>query len=557
MFYYDLKEEAKRKTIGNVIARENELLSVARTLQRQFNNNLIIRGENGTGKSALLEGFIYRAASGKIPGFEDFNFIKLDNANLKSILSSNNPQALNQAVSGFRKIPKNTIVAIDDFQNIFGSTINIDPLAFFEPFIENSNLRLILAISEQGYQKLFQEQPGFLQYFEDISLKESDSKETVSILTALLPAFQRQYQIQTNSEILAKTVELSKKISSDKHLPLRAIHFFDECLAYAKISGKNILSMKEAQQVFADKTGIPSTALTKSNSDFLQGLELALNKNVIGQDRPIKIVADVIRRSRMGLRNPNKPYGSFLFLGPSGVGKTELCKILAKIVYGSERAFTRIDMSEFMEAHSVQRLIGAPPGYVGYENGGQLTNAIKEQPYSLILLDEIEKAHPKIFDIFLQVLEDGRLTDGQGQTVNFANSIVIATSNLGINEIVDSFTKGEDLGSAEFNEKIMLPILMRHFRTEFLNRFDGNLVFNPLSENDLYKIALLEIAKIEERVAEHGIKFNIEAGILNKKIKEFTNHKFGARPIKRFIEQTCENLVAMKLMHGAKLKEQV
>ncbi|TSC66657.1 MAG: ATP-dependent Clp protease ATP-binding subunit ClpB, partial [Candidatus Doudnabacteria bacterium Gr01-1014_77] len=237
-----------------------------------------------------------------------------------------------------------------------------------------------------------------------------------------------------------------------------------------------------------------------------------------------------------------------LFLGPSGVGKTETCKVLAKTVYGSERSFTRIDMSEFSEQHTVQRLIGAPPGYIGFETGGQLTNAISEQPYSLILLDEIEKAHPKIFDIFLQVFDDGRLTDGQGKTVNFTNSIVIATSNLGIEEIVQAFKKGVDVSSASFMEKTLMPILMKNFRTEFLNRFDAIVVFNPLSIDKLVEIAELEIKKIEERVKEHNIRFNIDPEILKEKIQSINDLRFGARPVKRFVEQTCESLIAMKLL---------
>jgi ATP-dependent Clp protease ATP-binding subunit ClpB len=255
----------------------------------------------------------------------------------------------------------------------------------------------------------------------------------------------------------------------------------------------------------------------------------------------------------MGLRNPHKPLGSFLFLGPSGVGKTELAKLLATKVYGSERHFTRIDMSEFTEQHTVQRLIGAPPGYVGFEAGGQLTNTVKHQPYSLILLDEIEKANPRIFDIFLQVFDDGRLSDGQGQVVDFTNTIVIATSNIGINEIVQAYTNNEPEG--DFSEKALLPILQEHFRTEFLNRFDAIIVFNPLSTEDLLKVAYLEIKKIEARTVEHGIKFNIEPQVLKKRIEQLIDLRMGARPVKRFIEQTCESLIASKLLDKAKKKE--
>jgi ATP-dependent Clp protease ATP-binding subunit ClpA len=230
------------------------------------------------------------------------------------------------------------------------------------------------------------------------------------------------------------------------------------------------------------------------------------------------------------------------------VGKTELAKTLAQVVYGSERSFTRIDMSEFGEAHTVQRLLGAPPGYIGFESGGQLTNAVQERPYSLILLDEIEKANAKIFNIFLQVFDDGRLTDGRGQTAQFTNSILIATSNLGVAEIMDGFEDGQNLNSLEFISEKLMPVLLQRFNPEFLNRFDAIIVFEPLGTEELLKIAQLEIKKIEQRVAEHDIHFDISPEILRTKIIEVADPRMGARPIKRFVEQTCERLIAMKLL---------
>ncbi len=308
------------------------------------------------------------------------------------------------------------------------------------------------------------------------------------------------------------------------------MHLLDESLAYAKMSGLVTLDVRSVESAFSEKTGIPNTAAPLH-------IEAELNRRVIGQEHAVQVVAEVIRHSRIGLRNPNRPYGSFLFLGPSGVGKTELSRVLADLVYGSERSFTRIDMSEFAEAHTVQRLVGAPPGYVGHEYGGQLTNAIKSQPYSLVLLDEIEKANARVFDIFLQVLEDGRLTDGSGKTVNFTNTTIIATSNIGIEQIVRGAETAQDL----------MPLLKKYFRTEFLNRFDGIVVFKPLTNESLLNIALLEIKKIEERTAQHNIKFNIDPGLLLAKVKELADPRMGARPIKRFIEQTCEGLIEIKV----------
>ncbi len=549
MIYYDLKIEAKRKSISNAVARDTELRRIARTLKRQYNNNCLVVGESGTGKTAVLEAFAYQAAQGTLPGFDNEGLIKLDTNNLKkTILGANNTEVAAHLVGSFRSLPENTVVIIDDFENIIPENRFAELSQIFEPFFERNDLQLLINISEQRAQKLKDENPSFFQNFEEITLKENDAKETKEIIKALSPAFEKEYSITIPNESVDMVVELSKKIASDKKFPLRAIHMLDEALAFAKISNAKSLEKPHIQEVFAEKTGIPSATLNSDDSSLLKNLESELQKNVVGQDTAVKIIADIVRRGRMGLRNPNRPTGSFLFLGPSGVGKTELSKVLAKVVYGSERAFTRIDMSEFGEQHTVQRLIGAPPGYVGFEAGGQLTNAIAEQPYSLILLDEIEKAHSKIFDIFLQVFDDGRLSDGRGKTINFTNSIVIATSNLGINEIVEAFENRIDVNSPDFIEQTLMPILMKNFRTEFLNRFDAIIVFNPLNIDDLVKIAMLEIKKIEERTRDHNIKFNIDPNVLRSKITSVADPRFGARPVKRFVETTCEGLIAAKLL---------
>jgi len=550
MLYYDLKTEAKRKSIGNVVARDTALRRIARTLKRQYNNNCLVRGESGTGKSSLLEAFAYQVANNQIAGFENTTLAKLDTTNLKKTLGQlSNPETANYIQAAFRTMPENTIVFIDDFENLVAENKFAELQQVFEPFFERADLNLFISISENRCKKLREENPSFFQNFEEISLQENDSKETVEIIMALCPAFEKEYAIKINPENIKTIVELSKKITSAKSLPLRAIHILDEALAFAKISQAKELTAAHIQEVFAEKTGIPSATLNSADNTLLKNLEQELGKNVIGQSAAIKNISDIVRRGRMGLRNPNRPTGSFLFLGPSGVGKTELSKVLAKTVYGSERAFTRIDMSEFGEQHTVQRLIGAPPGYIGFESGGQLTNAIAEQPYSLILLDEIEKAHQKIFDIFLQVFDDGRLTDGQGKTINFTNSIVIATSNLGINEIVQAYEQGQDVNSPKFIEQTLMPILMQSFRTEFLNRFDAIIVFNPLNLENLVEIAMLEIKKIELRAKEHNIKFNIDPNILRGRIARVMDLRFGARPIKRFVETTCEGLIAAKLLN--------
>ncbi len=554
MIYYDLREEAQKQNLGRAVARDLELKRIARTLSRQYNNSVLIVGAAGTGKTAILEGFCQAVVKNQITGFENSVLAALDTAGLKKLIEqSNSPEIINYLQASFKSLPNDTIIFIDDFENILGDK-PYDFIKIFEPFFENGGPRLVIACSESKYPKLLETNPDFLQRFELIRLKESDIKETHEIITSLAPSFEKEYAIKINSSSLKSLVEQAKKTSSEKKYPLAAVHLLDEAMAFAKISGAAELTGKHIAEIFAEKTGVPASALSNNDAELLRDLEKEIGRQVIGQDHAVKIVSNIVRRGRLGLRNPNRPTGSFLFLGPSGVGKTELAKVLAKTVYGSERAFTRIDMSEFGEPHTVQRLVGAPPGYVGFESGGQLTNSIKEQPYSLILLDEIEKADPKIFDIFLQVFDDGRLTDGQGQTVNFTNSIVVATSNLGIKEIVQAFQDQENsekgfarLQDPKFLETELMPILMNNFRTEFLNRFDAIIIFNPLPLESLVKIALLEIKKIQQRTQEHKIRFNIDAQILSGKIAEINDYRFGARPIKRFIEETCENLIAAKL----------
>lgn len=555
MIYFDLKQESQRKSIGDAVAREVELRRIARTLKRQFNNNVLVRGGSGVGKSALLEAFAYRSAKNTIPGFGQTLIAKLDSANLKRFFTqSNNTEVASYLHAAFNSLPHDTVVLIDDFDSAIPENQFQEIVQYFNPFFESPNLRLLLSVNEQRYQKLLEENSSFFLNFEQIELQECDRQQTAEVLGALAPAFENQYQIKIPPSAIQKIAELSQKTDSNKKMPLRAIHFLDESLAYANMTGSAELSPQHIQEIYAEKTGIPAGSLNDQDAKMLSQLEDHINSSVIGQPKASREIANIVKRGRMGLRNPNRPLGSFLLLGPSGVGKTEISKVLARTVYGSERAFSRLDMSEFMEQHTVQRLIGAPPGYVGFEAGGQLTNALKYQPYSLVLLDEIEKAHSKIFDIFLQVFDDGRLTDGQGQTVSFTDSIVIATSNLGINEIVKAFEEGKDVTDQQFLEENLMPILLKHFRTEFLNRFDSIIVFKPLSRQDLLKIARLEIKKIEERTKEHNIKFNIDPNILKQRIAGLIDYRFGARPIKRFIEQTCESLIAYKLLKDRDLK---
>ena len=309
---------------------------------------------------------------------------------------------------------------------------------------------------------------------------------------------------------------------------------------------KNKVTDAEIAEVLSKQTGIPVSKMLEAEKEKLLRMEEVLHKRVIGQEEAVEVVSNAIRRSRAMLSDPNKPIGSFLFLGPTGVGKTELCKTLASFMFDSEDAMVRIDMSEFMEKHSVARLVGAPPGYVGYEEGGYLTEAVRRKPYSVILLDEVEKAHPDVFNILLQVLDDGRLTDGQGRTVDFRNTVVIMTSNLG------SETIQENCMSLDYDamKAQVMEIVGRHFRPEFLNRVDESVVFHPLAQENIKAIAAIQLKRLADRMEESGYQLSVSDEALDLIAKVGFDPVYGARPLKRAIQQSVENPLAKEILAG-------
>ncbi len=294
-------------------------------------------------------------------------------------------------------------------------------------------------------------------------------------------------------------------------------------------------------------TGIPVSKMMQGERDKLLAMEDKIHQRVVGQEEAVRLVADAIRRSRSGLSDPNRPYGSFLFLGPTGVGKTEVCKALAEFLFDSDHAMTRIDMSEFMEKHSVARLIGAPPGYVGYEEGGYLTEAVRRRPYSVILFDEIEKAHPDVFNVLLQVLDDGRLTDGQGRTVDFRNTVIVMTSNLGSHQIQQMTDAGDDLALIKI---AVMAEVKNSFRPEFVNRIDEIVVFKPLDRAAIASIARIQLKSLEARLAKLEIGLKVDDGALDKVAEAGFDPVYGARPLKRAIQQQIENPLAKEILAG-------
>jgi ATP-dependent Clp protease ATP-binding subunit ClpB len=309
------------------------------------------------------------------------------------------------------------------------------------------------------------------------------------------------------------------------------------------------VTAEEIAEVVSRWTGIPVSKMLEGEREKLLKMEDALHTHVVGQEEAIKVVSDAVRRSRAGLSDPNRPSGSFLFLGPTGVGKTELCKALAEFLFDSSDAMVRIDMSEFMEKHAVSRLIGAPPGYVGYEEGGYLTEAVRRRPYSVILLDEVEKAHPDVFNILLQVLDDGRLTDGQGRTVDFRNCVIVMTSNLGSHQIQE--LSGDDSPEAYVQMKAaVMGVVQAHFRPEFINRLDDIVVFHPLDKAQIKQIARIQLRGLEKRLAERGLRIDVSDKAFDLLGNVGFDPVYGARPLKRAIQQQLENPLAKEILEG-------
>jgi ATP-dependent Clp protease ATP-binding subunit ClpA len=557
--YFDLSWESKHGRLPVLIGRTEECDRLSRIVSRSLEHHAIITAPSGTGKSAFILGwanFHNKKAGHTEP------IVKLEISSLLGI-QPKSPVAQNFYQEAFRKL-EHTIVIIDDFAQLYNNQPSTFQhiAAIIKPLVENSDCRLIIVMEPEELSWMEQNQKQFMRSFETITLKPQHSSELTEIVRQSLEKISVSKKIP--DDIISETLKLIEKLPQLGNAPASAIKLLDEAakaLPASPFSTHPLLKyfpnskklqdsdiQKILHQIISEKTNIPIGKLGQDEREKLKTLLPTLQTRVIGQAPALETLVSVIQRAQLGLRSGSRPLGSFLLLGPSGVGKTETAKLLAEELYGGKQSFLRIDMSEFGQEHTVARLIGSPAGYVGFEEGGQITNHFKKHPYSLLLLDEIEKSHAKVFDIFLQLLDDGRLTSGQGETIDATQAVIIATSNLSVDSILAGYEKGTDIHSNEFLKEQIIPTLLRHFRMEFLNRFDAILVYNPLSVSDLTDIALLEIKKIEERVKEHHITFNITREVLSEKIKGLADPRFGARPVKRFIEDTCETLITKALL---------
>ncbi len=534
----------------SLYGRANELQHLARLIRRQEHNNIVIVGKRGIGKSAITMGFAGLLADQFFPGMQSLPCISLDTDQISKLLQDEARvlAAIDYVTTAFTHLPP-AIVIIDDCEKIL--TFLRESCYFeqlFNLFITSSKHRLLLVAEEEQWEQFRSQYQHYLKTFEVIKIKELPENYCQDVIRDRGSRLATQYGVQITEEALQAVGEFGRQLPSPRAMPDRALRFFDEVCASCQLQKKARVVREDVEYIFSQRQGIPTTRLSRINLSHLQAIEQTLARQVIGQPVATQVVASVLKRGWLGLKNPKRPIGSLLFLGPSGVGKTEMAKVIAREMYGSDQALVRLDMSEFAESHTVQRLVGAPPGYIGYEAGGQLTNPIIQQPFSLILLDEIEKAHPAIFDVFLQVLDDGRLTDGQGQTVDFSKTVIVATSNIGIQAIVAGWQRRQDVTQPDFYTQSLLPLLTQRFRLEFLNRFEAVTVFQPLSPQALRQVAALEIEKIQERFKHHHVSINLAANWLEQTIQQCSDPRFGARPLKRAIEEACESLLAEHLL---------
>lgn len=503
---------------------------------------------------------------------------------------------------------KDVILFIDEIHNIMGAGAAegaVDAANILKPSLARGEIQVIGATTISEYRKNIEKDAALERRFQPVTVGEPTEEETVEILKGLRDKYEAHHKVKITDDAINSAVKLSSRYINDRFLPDKAIDLIDEAASVVRLNAYTLpqnlkdmeeeikrlnaekqdavnnqkfeeaakirdkanelkklldderskwrnssnhdvkaVSSEEIAQVVSQWTGVPVNQLTKEESERLLNMEKILHERIVGQDKAVSAISKAIRRGRVGLKNPNRPIGSFIFLGPTGVGKTELCKSLAEAMFGDENAIIKLDMSEYMEKHTVSKLIGAPPGYVGFDEGGQLTEKIRRKPYSVVLFDEIEKAHPDVFNMLLQILEDGVLTDSQGRKVSFKNAIIIMTSNVGASKITDEkLALGfvQEDGKKLSIEDLVMPDLKKTFKPEFLNRLDDIIVFNQLDQNDIEEIAKRMLKSLKKRTADLGIELNFTDNAITELAKEGFDKTYGARPLRRAIQSKIED----------------
>ena len=550
LFTVDLIQKARSGRIDPLIGREGELERSIQVLSRRKKNNPLYVGEPGVGKTALAEGLALMISRGDVPEeFIDSNIYSLD---MGALLAGTKfrgdfEERLKVVIQALKK-NKGTILFIDEIHTIVGAGAvsggSMDASNVLKPLLSSGEVRCIGSTTYDEYRNFFEKDKALARRFQKIDVPEPSLDETLAILEGLKSRYEEHHGVRYGEEALKAAVDLSARYIGGRHLPDKAIDVVDEVGAYLKLKSKRkkTVSVADVEHVVAKMARIPSKRVTKSDKKGLKNLEADIKKKVFGQKAAVESVCNSIIRSRAGLGNPEKPVGSFLFTGPTGVGKTELAKQLATNM-GVE--FIRFDMSEYMEMHSVSRLIGAPPGYVGFDQGGLLTESILKHPFAVLLLDEIEKAHQSLFSILLQVMDHGTLTDNSGRKADFRNVVLIMTSNVGAREMSAS-----PIGFGSPEAAGIKKALDAAFAPEFRNRLDEIVPFNPLTEPLMGNIVNKFIDELSGRLEERELTISLSAGARKYLARKGYDPLFGARPLSRFIETNVNDPISREILFG-------
>lgn len=623
----DLTAQARQGKLDPVVGRENQIRRVVTILNRRTKNNPVLIGEPGVGKTAIVEGLAQRIVSEDVPdSLLGKRIMLLDLAGMIAGTKYRGEfeERLKKVMAELEKDSK-TIVFIDELHLIVGAGAAegaMDAGNILKPALARGKIQVIGATTTSEYTKHIEKDAALERRFQPVQVPETTVPETIAILKGLRKHYEDFHGVTVADEVIEDIVNLAKRYISDRYMPDKAIDLLDETAAHLRIDkGKTSPEVRQLQkeltlvngriedaveqedyeraarektrasqihealkklradqkqtkrikltsedvaEVVSRISGVPATKVIHSEAKYLLNLEKRLGKFVIGQDEAVAAVSRAVRRNRSGVSASNRPIGSFIFLGPTGVGKTELARVLAREFFGSENALVKIDMSEFGEHHNVSRLVGAPAGYVGYDDGGQLTDKIRRQPYSLVLFDEIEKAHPDVFNMLLQILEDGRLTDAKGRSIDFTNTIVIMTSNIGADKLqkeanfgfhANSGSDQKDLDELHAaNRDHVLEELKRAMRPELLNRIDKIIVFRALTKKDIFRIIDLQIDELKARLQKHGLSIQLSTAAKQYLLDHGYDAHNGVRPLRRLIQDTLEDQLAINLLEESYAK---
>ena len=558
----DLTALAAAGELDPVVSRGDEIRRAAQILSRRSKNNPVLIGEPGVGKTAVAEGLALRVARGDAP--ESLRRKRIVSLDVPAMLAGTKYRGdFEERVKSVLKDVKragDVILFIDELHTIIGAGSaegSIDAANILKPALGRGEVQIIGATTPEEYRRHIEKDAALERRFQPVNVPEPGREQTLSMLRSLRPGLEKHHGVHIREEALEAAYTLSRRYIHDRFLPDKAIDLLDEAAAGLRLGegpGGLTVGPGEVAGVVSLWTGIPVTGLSEDESAALRDLEEKLRRRIIGQDEAVSAVARAIRRSRVGLRDPRRPVGSFLSLGPSGVGKTELCRTLAAAVYRDESAIVRIDMSEYMEKHAVSRLIGSPPGYVGYEDGGQLTEKVRRKPWCVVLFDEIEKAHEDVWSLLLQIMDEGRLTDSMGRTVDFRNTVIVMTSNVGAKAILAGraplgFGTGP-AGSEEEMRRQVMEELRGTFRPEFLNRVDETIVFHRLEEDDLLRITENLLSELRQRFESLGISLELPEETKRALTQKAAAEHAGARPLRRLLQRELEDRAAELLLRG-------